>query len=45
MILEGEIMTSLWTDPRAMNMMIEARVEQLRGGRPRTVKIRLPRRN
>jgi hypothetical protein len=42
---EGEIMTSLWTDPRAVNIMIDARVEQLRGGRTRNVKVRLPRRN
>jgi hypothetical protein len=41
----GRVMTSLWTDPRAVNMMIDARVEQLRGGRTRSVRGRLPRRN
>ncbi len=38
-------MTSMWTEPRAMNILIDARVEQLRGGRARDLRIRLPRRN
>jgi hypothetical protein len=38
-------MTSMWTDPRALNILIDARVEQLRGGRARDPRVRLPRRN
>jgi hypothetical protein len=36
-------MTSMMTEPRAMNIIIDSRIEQLRGSRlPR---VRLPRRN
>ena len=37
-------MTSMLNEPRAMNMLIDARIEQLRGGR-RLPAVRLPRRN
>ena len=38
-------MTSMWTEPLALNVLIEARIEQLRGGRVRRCESRLPRRN
>jgi hypothetical protein len=37
-------MTSMLNEPRALNMLIDARIEQLRGGR-RLPAVRLPRRN
>jgi hypothetical protein len=37
-------MTSMLNEPRALNMLIDARIEQLRGGR-RLPALRLPRRN
>jgi hypothetical protein len=37
-------MTSMLNEPRALNMLIDARIEQLRGGR-RHPAVRLPRRN
>ncbi len=38
-------MTSMMTEPGALNVLIDARIEQLRGGRFRPSRIRLPRRN
>jgi hypothetical protein len=38
-------MTSMLSDPGTMNILIDARIEQLRGGRLRRTAIRLPRRN
>ena len=38
-------MTSMLTEPVALNTLIDARVEQLRGSRVRAFRIRLPRRN
>jgi hypothetical protein len=38
-------MTSMLTEPGAINILIDSRVEQLRGGRNRSSRIRLPRRN
>ena len=38
-------MTSMLTEPVALNILIEARIEQLRGGRVRRTSSRLPRRN
>jgi hypothetical protein len=38
-------MTSMLNEPVALNILIEARVEQLRGGRARPMRSRLPRRN
>ena len=38
-------MTSMLTEPGAINVLIDSRVEQLRGGRPASHRIRLPRRN
>ena len=39
-------MTSMLNEPRALNILIDARVEQLRGGRRRLPwATRLPRRN
>ncbi len=37
-------MTSMLNEPRALNMLIDARIEQLRSGR-RLRAVRLPRRN
>lgn len=38
-------MTSMLTEPAALNILIEARIEQLRGGRVQARRSRLPRRN
>jgi hypothetical protein len=38
-------MTIMMTEPGAINLLIDARIEQLRGGRPRSTRVRLPRRN
>jgi hypothetical protein len=38
-------MTSMLNEPVALNMLIEARLEQLRGGRVKPQRSRLPRRN
>jgi hypothetical protein len=38
-------MTSMLTEPLALNILIEARIEQLRGGRARRLPSRLPRPN
>jgi hypothetical protein len=38
-------MTSMMTEPGAMNIIIESRIEQLRGGRLPSSRVRLPRRN
>jgi hypothetical protein len=38
-------MTSMLNEPGALNILIEARIEQLRGGRVRRFGGRLPRRN
>ena len=38
-------MTVMWTEPGAINVLIDSRIEQLRGGRQRPSRIRLPRRN
>ena len=38
-------MSSMLVDPKAVNILIEARVEQLRGGRRLETHGRLPRRN
>ena len=38
-------MTSMLTEPVALNILIESRIEQLRGGRVRPNTRRLPRRN
>jgi len=38
-------MSSMLNEPRAMNILIEARIEQLRGGRRLESRSRLPRRN
>ena len=38
-------MTIMLTEPGAINLLIDSRIEQLRGGRPRTSRTRLPRRN
>ena len=38
-------MTIMLTEPGAINLLIDSRVEQLRGGRVRSSRIRLPRRN
>jgi hypothetical protein len=38
-------MTSILTEPGAINILIDSRVEQLRGGRGRALRIRNPRRN
>ena len=35
-------MTSMMTEPRAINILIDARIEQLRGGRVRPTRVRLP---
>jgi hypothetical protein len=37
-------MTSMLNEPRALNMLIDARIEQLRSGR-RLPAVKLPRRN
>jgi hypothetical protein len=42
--MEGD-MASMLTEPGAINLMIDSRVEQLRGSRFRSTRIRLPRRN
>jgi hypothetical protein len=38
-------MSSMLNEPRAVNILIEARIEQLRGGRRLATRSRLPRRN
>ena len=38
-------MTSMLSEPVALNILIDARIEQLRGGRVRRCGGRLPRRN
>ena len=38
-------MTIMLTEPGAINLLIDSRVEQLRGGRGRSNRTRLPRRN
>jgi hypothetical protein len=38
-------MTSMLTEPLALNMIIDSRVEQLRGSRTRLLRSRLARRN
>ena len=38
-------MTIMLTEPGAINLLIDSRVEQLRGGRFRSSRVRLPRRN
>jgi hypothetical protein len=38
-------MTIMLTEPGAINLLIDSRVEQLRGGRGRSSRVRLPRRN
>jgi hypothetical protein len=38
-------MTSMMTEPGAINILIDSRIEQLRGGRVRSTRVRLPRRN
>jgi len=38
-------MSSMLNDPKTMNVLIEARLEQLRGGRRLETRSRLPRRN
>jgi hypothetical protein len=38
-------MSSLFTDPAAINILIDSRVEQLRGARVRSLRSRLARRN
>jgi hypothetical protein len=38
-------MTIMLTEPGAINVLIDSRIEQLRGGRHRSNRIRLPRRN
>jgi hypothetical protein len=38
-------MTSMLSEPNALNILIDARIEQLRGGRARRQSGRLPRRN
>jgi hypothetical protein len=38
-------MTSMLNEPVALNILIEARLEQLRGGRMQPRRSRLPRRN
>jgi len=38
-------MTSMLTEPLALNMIIDSRVEQLRGGRARLLRSRLARKN
>ena len=38
-------MTSMLSEPVALNILIDARLEQLRGGRARRGSSRLPRRN
>ena len=38
-------MTSMLNEPVALNVLIDARIEQLRGGRVRRYSSRLPRRN
>ena len=38
-------MSSMLNEPRAVNLLIEARIEQLRGGRRLETRSRLPRRN
>jgi hypothetical protein len=38
-------MTSMLNEPRALNVLIDARIEQLRGGRRLLGSGRLPRRN
>jgi len=42
--MEGD-MTSMLTDPGSINLVIDSRIEQLRGTRVRSTRIRLPRRN
>jgi hypothetical protein len=38
-------MTIMLPEPGAINVLIDSRIEQLRGGRVRPSRIRLPRRN
>jgi hypothetical protein len=38
-------MTIMLTEPGAINLLIDSRVEQLRGSRGRALRIRNPRRN
>ena len=38
-------MTSMLNEPSALNILIASRIEQLRGGRLRPTRSRLPRRN
>jgi len=38
-------MTSMLTEPGALNILIDSRIEQFRGGRRRSSRIRNPRRN
>jgi len=38
-------MTSMLTEPGALNVLIDSRIEQLRGGRLRPSRVRNPRRN